>query len=103
LGDKTNSESVELNVSETLSQIKKLAVSGDVRISAHGYDEMAEDDIGVRAVLAGIQSAALVEDYPAFPKGRAVLVLQFDEAGHPVHVVWGIPMGHERPAVGDCL
>lgn len=99
LGERISSESADLNVSETLSQIKKLAVSGDVRISAHGYDEMAEDDIGVRAVIAGIQSAVLVEDYPAFPKGRAVLVLQSDEAGHPIHVVWGIPMGHERPAV----
>jgi hypothetical protein len=99
LGDKTNNNPAEWNVSETLDQIKKLVASGDVRISEHGYDEMAEDDIGVRAVLAGILSAVLVEDYPAFPKGPSVLVLQSDEQNRPIHVVWGIPEGHERPAV----
>ncbi|MCC5869263.1 MAG: DUF4258 domain-containing protein [Gammaproteobacteria bacterium] len=86
-------------MSETLDQIRKLAASDNVRISEHGYDEMAEDGIGVRAVLSGIHSAVLIEDYPAFPKGRSVLVLQSDEANRPIHVVWGIPAGHERPAV----
>jgi hypothetical protein len=41
----------------------------------------------------------LIEDYPGYPKGASVLVLQIDKDGQPVHVVWGIPEGQERPAV----
>jgi len=70
-----------------------------VRISEHGYDEMVEDNMRVREVLGGVATAILVEDYPTFGKGPSVLVLQSDSVGQPIHVVWGIPKGHERPAV----
>ncbi len=73
--------------------------AGDVRISEHGYDELADDDILVRDVLAGLADAVLVEDYPTFGKGPSVLVLQRDRHGQPVHVVWGLPRGNLRPAV----
>jgi hypothetical protein len=87
------------DVSETLVAVQRLVPAGNVRISEHGYDEMAEDGIFVKDVIEGIAEAAVVEDYPEFPKGPAVLVLQFDGAGQPVHVVWGIPRGHSSPAV----
>ena len=86
-------------MSETLETVKRLVTAGDVRISEHGYDELSEDDIPIRDVLRGIQIATVIEDYPAFPKGPAVLVLQFDSTNRPVHVVWGIPKGFTSPAV----
>ena len=86
-------------MSETLEAVKKLVAAGEVRISEHGYDEIAADGIYVRDILAGVDKAAVVEDYPTFPKGRAVLVLQFDRDARPVHVVWGIPKGFTSPAV----
>jgi hypothetical protein len=86
-------------VSEILEAISDLVAEGDVRISEHGYDELAADDIVVEDILAGLDSAALVEDYPEFPKGPCVLVLEFDSAEKPIHVVWGIPRGHSSPAV----
>lgn len=49
--------------------------AGEVRISEHGYDEMAEDGIRVRDVLDGVAECILVEDYPSFGKGPSVLVL----------------------------
>ena len=86
-------------MSETLKAVKRLVAAGDVRISEHGYDELSEDDIPIRDLLRGIQAATLIEDYPEFPKGPAVLVLQFDGINRPVHVVWGIPKGFTSPAV----
>jgi hypothetical protein len=86
-------------LSETLEAIKALVGEGDVRISEHGYDELADDEIPVEDVLAGVDEAIEVEDYPGFEKGPCVLVLEFDSDGNPIHVVWGIPRGHSRPAV----
>lgn len=86
-------------MSEILFRIKDLVAVDDVRVSDHGYDELAADGILVRDILKGVAAAVVVEDYPAFGKGPAVLVLQSDGEGRPVHVVWGIPKGHNRPAV----
>lgn len=86
-------------MSITLSMIKQIAISGDVRVSDHGYDELANDGLTAREIVSGVENGILIEDYPEYPKGASVLVLQTDKDGQPVHVVWGIPKGHERPAV----
>lgn len=70
-----------------------------MRVSAHGYDELAEDGILVREVVAGAVLAVAVEDYPDYAMGPCVLVRQFDRSGRPIHVVWGIPKGQASPAV----
>ena len=56
-------------MSDTLRRIADLVQGGEVQISAHGYDEMAENGI-----LAG-------------------------RSGGPIHVVWGIPRGPTSPIV----
>lgn len=86
-------------MSETLVRIKDLVAVDDIRVSDHGYDELAADGLLVRDILKGVAAAVVVDDYPAFGKGPSVLVLQVDGEGRPVHVVWGIPKGHNRPAV----
>lgn len=85
--------------SETLTRVRVLVAEGKVRVSDHGYDELADDDILVIDVLDGVQSAVLVEDYPEFRKGPSALVLQRDAVGRPLHVLWGIPKGLAEPAV----
>jgi Domain of unknown function (DUF4258) len=72
---------------------------GEVRISDHGYDELAADGIFARDVLAMAAEGIVVEDYPDYAKGSCVLVLQQDRRGEPIHVVWGIPKGASSPAV----
>lgn len=86
-------------MSETFERIQALAGRREVRVSEHGYDELASDGILVREVLAGVETAQVLEDYPEYPKGPCVLVLQRDETGGSMHVVWGIPKGKTSPAV----
>ncbi|MFQ5652445.1 MAG: DUF4258 domain-containing protein, partial [bacterium] len=71
----------------------------DIRISSHGYDELAEDGLLVMDILSGVREARIVEDYPAYPKGPGVLILQKDLQGNPIHVLWGIPRDAAPPAV----
>ena len=86
-------------MSQTLQKVIALVAQRDVKISDHGYDELAQDGILAREAVAGVPDALLLEDYPDFPKGPCVLVLQRDHRGEPIHVVWGIPKGHTSPAV----
>ncbi|HNR94239.1 MAG TPA: DUF4258 domain-containing protein [Kiritimatiellia bacterium] len=86
-------------MSQTLEIIKLLLADGKVRISEHGYDELAADGLFVRDLVEGLVDAELLEDYPDFPKGPCILVLERDRNRQPVHVVWGIPKGRMDPAV----
>ena len=65
-------------MSRTLQLIKEFVARGEIRISEHGYDELAADDISVEDILSGVQK---------------------DPDGLPIHVVWGIPKGAGTPAV----
>lgn len=86
-------------MADTLARVRALAQQSQVRISDHGYDELADDAIFAVDVLAGIDEAVIIEDYPSAARGPSVLVLQTDSDGRPIHVVWGIPKGHGGPAV----
>ena len=79
-------------------RIKLLIESGDVRISVHGYDELLNDGIFVKDIVA-LDGTQVIQEYPEYKKGPCVLVFQKDRKGLPVHVVWGIPAGKESPAV----
>ena len=85
--------------SKTFEQIKMLVQKKDILISSHGYDELAEDDIMLQDVIGSLQDALVIEDYPDFGKGPCVLLLQYDHQESPIHTVWGISQGTQRPAV----
>ena len=86
-------------MSTTLRQIVNLVGGGQVRVSDHGYDQLAADGIFAGDLVGGIGGAKLLEDYPDYAKGPCVLLLQRDRDGNPVHAVWGIPKGESGPAV----
>jgi predicted RNA binding protein YcfA (HicA-like mRNA interferase family)/predicted RNase H-like HicB family nuclease len=83
-------------MSDTLRRVQDLVQGGTVRVSAHGYDEMAEDGILESEVIDGLGAAVVVEDYPAYLKGPCTLVLQRDRHGSPIHVVWASREGSRR-------
>jgi hypothetical protein len=86
-------------MSRTLEQVRELVVRREVQVSDHGYDELAAEDIFIDDILAGLDAALVVEDYPTYHKGPCVLVLQRDGQDRPIHVVWGIPKDASSPAV----
>jgi hypothetical protein len=86
-------------VGDTLQRIRELVRAGEVRLSEHGYDELAADGISTREVVEGVQDSLLIEEYPSFGKGPCVLVRQRDRHGAAIHAVWGIPRNCSSPAV----
>jgi Domain of unknown function (DUF4258) len=86
-------------LSQTLAVVQELIRRGEYLVSRHGYRELAADDILLDDILAGIESAVVVEDYPNSRKEPSVLVLQRDRSGLPVHVMWGVPKIDGTPAV----
>ncbi len=73
--------------------------NGDYRVSEHAQRRLLAAGVDHREAVAGVSVAEVVEDYPDFPKGPCVLVLQHDDDDVPYHVLWGTPMQFERPAV----
>ena len=50
-------------MSETLRRVQALVLSGDYRVSDHGFNELEEDDIVASDLIAGVPAASAVEDY----------------------------------------
>ena len=82
-----------------ISRIRALVAAGNVQVSEHGYDELANDDIVVRDVVEAFAKATVIREYPDYYKGACVLVREYDSNGNPIHVVWGVPKGQSEPAV----
>ena len=49
-------------MSQTLQLVRDLVARQQVRVSDHGYNELAEDGILVSDILAGVALAVVVED-----------------------------------------
>ncbi len=81
------------------ARITALANAGRIRISEHGYDELVDDGLSARELVAGLAEGVVVEFYEDYPKGPCILLMQRDRGGSPVHVVWGIPKDQVEPVV----
>jgi hypothetical protein len=76
-------------MSDLLSVIQQLVNAGGVRVSAHGFEQLAEDDISFGELLESLPRAKWIEEYQDYHKGPCVLVLQ-TIGQQPVHALWGV-------------
>lgn len=74
-------------MSETFVKIRALARAGALRVSRHGLKRLAEQQILLVDLLAGLDLAEAIEDYPTYFTGPSVLVLSYDASGAPLHSV----------------
>jgi Domain of unknown function (DUF4258) len=85
-------------VSGTLERIHELVNKGDWVISDHAYKALADDEIAFEDVLSTLKSGFVVEDYPEYHKGPAVLILTATKVSPALHSLWGVPLDERRPA-----
>lgn len=86
-------------MSTTFDRIKQLVIADNFRVSQHAFRRMTSHGIVSDDLVLSIGSAVVLEDYPTYRTGPAVLVLQSDPHGAPLHAVWGIEKGTDEPAV----
>ena len=55
-------------MADLVDQIKNLVQSGAVRVSEHGYDELADDDLTAREIVEGASSGIGVEVYDTYTR-----------------------------------
>ena len=82
-----------------LDSIKALIGCGNYKISDHALNALLEDDLERTDVDSLDERTEVIEFYPKFAKGPAILLLQRTADGRVVHCVWGIPKGSNEPAV----
>jgi hypothetical protein len=82
-----------------LARIQDLVAAGKFRVSAHGFEELLNDDISLAWLVASFPDAMQVEEYPDYHKGPCVLALHKDDDVQAVHALWGI--ANNAPEMGD--
>ena len=60
-------------MNKTFERIKKLVKRHEIKISDHGYNEIAEDDIFIKDIIADVNNGIIVEDYLNIPRVRVFL------------------------------
>jgi Domain of unknown function (DUF4258) len=86
-------------MSAVLDSIKALVVTDNVRVSLHAFRRLTKHKIAADDLLNSVDHATVIEDYPGYFAGPAVLVLSFGADGRPLHAVWGLENGTTEPAV----
>ena len=70
-----------------LFRIRSQTAGGDLRITQHAQQEMAEDEISLDDVLEAIQDGEILEHYPEHRRGACCLLCGLTDKGRPLHIV----------------
>jgi hypothetical protein len=92
---------VDLHVTHSIiaQNVRYLAAARHVVVSQHAARRIRERGIRLADIISGAANGEVIEDYPTYHGGPALLMLQWDSSGSPLHVVWGIEYGTMEPAV----
>jgi len=58
-------------LSNLYSKVRNLILAGSIRISEHGYDELAENRFTVKKLLNGVYNALIIEEF-FFPNEKFI-------------------------------
>ena len=86
-------------MSQIERSIRELVRQRRVVVSQHAAGRIARRQILFTAIVAGVPSGEVIEEYSKFHAGPALLMLQRDGENGAIHVVWGIEIGTTEPAV----
>jgi len=84
---------------EFKKRIVGLVSASKYRISDHALDALIDDELERSDVADTIAESEMLEYYPEFGKGPAILLLQVGTDDRTFHCVWGVPKGAIEPAV----
>ena len=74
-------------------EIKEIIIAiqaQSIEISRHSLEEAKKDALTIEAInLSVIETGEIIEDYPDAYPYPACLVLSRNQAGEPIHSVWG--------------
>ena len=88
-----------MHVSQIAARIRQLAAARNVAVSHHAAGRIRNRGILLADIVGGAASGEVIDDDPNFHKGPALLMLQHDGSGAPLHVVWGMEAGTTESAV----
>jgi hypothetical protein len=60
---------------------------------------LIDDELERADVTDSISTSEILEYYPDYGKGPAILLFQTTASGRIIHCVWGVPNGATAPAV----
>ena len=70
--------------------MQALAAAVRIEPTGHGDLRIRQRALAEADLTYGIADALVVEEYPPDDIGPSILLLQYDEEGQPLHVVWSI-------------
>jgi len=69
------------------SRLRAQASADDIRVTAHGHQEMVAENIGYEAVQEVLMVGRVIENYPDHQRGPCCLVCGCTSSGRYLHVV----------------
>ena len=71
-------------MSETFEQVRRLIERGEVRISDHGYDQLAADGLFVRDILASVGRRRQRRGVSRLPEGPLLVIAAEGSRGESI-------------------
>ena len=75
------------SIAEAQKRLQDQAARGDLRLTQHAQQEMADEDILLQEVLEAIRSGHILEHYFEHRRGPCCLFCGYTEQRRPLHVV----------------